>query len=409
MADSDCFESFEENSSVGRGFESDFFTRGMSDNYIERESKKRKFATPSPNKSYAHAIQTPATVRYRPLRNAPRPSVPDNQHIIISARGVRLAEENPIKIQKNISKEYGIVKNIRPIRSGNIIVNCMDGMQLKQLMKATQLGEWQVKCSKPQSLLSSQGCIYNVPQEYSEEDIKYALNEYGVTKATRLTYYDKQQAKRAPSRTIKLFFSIPQMPTSVCIGFLKYRVKLFVPMPIQCYNCQQFGHVATNCKREKACVKCSLRHEGQCNSDTAVCVNCKGPHQSNSKDCPKRVEKQKALKKSKELKISVGEATKIVKGEDTKTFVAEKELNKQHISKTKTHKKTILGEANITASQMVSIMTIAITHIINAPKERITVENVVKYISEVAKTLNLSNVDTDQMNHYIEKSQSIRI
>ena len=123
-----------------------------------------------------------------------------------------------------------------------------------------------------------------------------------------------------------MFFRIPQMPTSVCIGFLKYRVKLFVPKPIQCYNCQQFGHVATNCKREKACVKCSLRHEGQCNSDTAVCVNCKGPHQSNSKDCPKRVEKQKALKKSKELKISVGEATKIVKGEDTKTCVAEKEL-----------------------------------------------------------------------------------
>ena len=194
MAESDCFESVEESSSVGRGYESDFSTRGMSDNSIERESKKRKFATPSPNKSYAHAIQTPATVRYRPLRNAPRPSVPDNQHIIISARGVRLAEENPIKIQKNISKEYGIVKNIRPIRSDNIIVNCMDGMQLKHLMKATQLGEWQVKCSKPQSLLSSQGCIYNVPQEYSEEDIKYALNEYGVTKAIRLTIMTSQKS-----------------------------------------------------------------------------------------------------------------------------------------------------------------------------------------------------------------------
>lgn len=42
-----------------------------------------------------------------------------------------------------------MVKNITPIRSGNIIVHCMDGMQRKQLMKVTQLGEWQVKCSKP--------------------------------------------------------------------------------------------------------------------------------------------------------------------------------------------------------------------------------------------------------------------
>ena len=125
---------------------------------------------------------------------------------------------------------------------------------------------------------------------------------------------------------------------------LKYRVKLFVPKPIQCYNCQQFSHVATNCKRDKACVKCSLRHEGQCNTDTAVCVNCKGPHQTKSQDCPQRLEKQKALKKSKELKISVGEATKIVKGEDTnlKTFVAEKELNMQFSSKTKPQK-TYIG------------------------------------------------------------------
>ncbi|CAC5423971.1 livH [Mytilus coruscus] len=104
----------------------------MTDNSIERESKKRKFATPSPNKSYSHAIQTPATIRYRPFRNAPRLSVPVNQHIIISARGVRLAEENLIQIQKNIYKEYGIVKNIRPIRSGNIIVYCMDGICLQE-------------------------------------------------------------------------------------------------------------------------------------------------------------------------------------------------------------------------------------------------------------------------------------
>jgi hypothetical protein len=61
--------------------------------------------------------------------------------------------------------------------------------------------------------------------------------------------------------------------------------------PTQCYNCQLYGHAASNCHRPYRCVKCTEQHEpGQCKRTTreghAACVNCKGQHPANSVECP---------------------------------------------------------------------------------------------------------------------------
>lgn len=61
--------------------------------------------------------------------------------------------------------------------------------------------------------------------------------------------------------------------------------------PTQCHNCQQWGHSARNCGREFQCVKCINTHQpGKCERITregdAKCVNCKGNHPANSRQCP---------------------------------------------------------------------------------------------------------------------------
>lgn len=389
MADTDAFESFDENQSRGRGYESDSSRIGMSDYSVERERKKRKFVTPSPNKSYLEAWNTPSTVRQGPgsgfgfsHRKPTRPTKPQgpqitSDYIIIKARGIKLASENPIKIQKYISKDYGVVKNIRPTRTGDILVQCMDLLQLKLLMKTTKLGEWVVNCTRPQSVENTVGCIYNVPLDVSEEDIVYALNDYGVNKATRLTYFNTDQGKRLPSKTIKLNFKLPQLPSVVCIGFSRHPVRLYIPKPVQCFQCQEYGHMSSDCKNKKVCVKCSLSHEGECTSDTLKCVNCKGSHQSSDKKCPKRVEKQKALKKSKEMKITVGEATKLVKQE-------QKPTEKPQVSHTSQESQVQNPpETNVTVSEFVSILTTTIAKIVKCPTERLSADNIAKYVSEV--------------------------
>ena len=58
--------------------------------------------------------------------------------------------------------------------------------------------------------------------------------------------------------------------------------------PTQCYNCQEIGHKAFNCKKSQVCGKCAKEghHHKDC-IDNAIpkCVPCGGPHESFSRSC----------------------------------------------------------------------------------------------------------------------------
>lgn len=57
-----------------------------------------------------------------------------------------------------------------------------------------------------------------------------------------------------------------------------------------CYNCQEIGHRAFNCKGDQRCAKCAeLGHSHHtCESVVPKCCLCKGPHQTYSRGCPNR-------------------------------------------------------------------------------------------------------------------------
>ena len=59
------------------------------------------------------------------------------------------------------------------------------------------------------------------------------------------------------------------------------------PRPIQCYNCQEVGHKAFQCKNVQRCAKCAAKAHRHSNRDQTVlkCVPCGGPHESYSKNC----------------------------------------------------------------------------------------------------------------------------
>jgi Zinc knuckle len=58
--------------------------------------------------------------------------------------------------------------------------------------------------------------------------------------------------------------------------------------PTQCYNCQEIGHKAFNCKKTQVCAKCAKEghHHKDC-IDNAIpkCVPCGGTHESFSRSC----------------------------------------------------------------------------------------------------------------------------
>jgi hypothetical protein len=61
------------------------------------------------------------------------------------------------------------------------------------------------------------------------------------------------------------------------------------PRPMQCYNCQEIGHKAFQCKNAQRCAKCSAEghHHSSCNQMIPKCIPCGGPHESYSKNCRK--------------------------------------------------------------------------------------------------------------------------
>ena len=59
--------------------------------------------------------------------------------------------------------------------------------------------------------------------------------------------------------------------------------------PEQCYNCQEIGHKAYQCKKDRKCARCAgdgHRHS-ECANTILKCVPCGGPHESFSRNCRK--------------------------------------------------------------------------------------------------------------------------
>lgn len=77
---------------------------------------------------------------------------------------------------------------------------------------------------------------------------------------------------------------------SVAVKWETYKNKS--KSPVQCHNCQRWGHTASNCGYPYRCIKCTETHAiGACSrTDSSQgdpkCCNCQGNHAANFKGCP---------------------------------------------------------------------------------------------------------------------------
>ena len=232
---------------------------------------------------------------------------------------VKEASKHPLEFSRKLSSIAGAVGEVKLIKDC-VRITCVSVKQKMVLLNITDWFGKSVSVTEPWSKdtvgnhrsVFQKGIIFGVSTELTEFDIQ---SETKAQIARRISKWTSEGLVKTGSVVLSYPESLPEF---VFIGFLRYKVKPYIPQPIRCNKCQGYGHIAAHCKRQVRCVRCGEGHgmdECPAKNDItkAVCVNCKGQHSAAFKGCSKYQEVSKALKISVVEKVSYRDALVKVK------------------------------------------------------------------------------------------------
>lgn len=224
-----------------------------------------------------------------------------------------LTKLSPFAIQKGIAGIAGAVKDIKKLRSGQILVECSKKAHADNLLSCNALAGISVRTFPHPHLNSCKGVIRTRDlHDMEEAEIASELKEQGVTHVKRITL--KREDKIIKTGTYILTFNLHDHPGRIQIGYLSVPVDKYIPNPLRCFNCQKFGHGSVGCTNKPVCCNCGEgKHESTC-TRSPICCNCQGNHAASSKDCPVWIKEKEIQRIRATKKISYPEARKQVEG-----------------------------------------------------------------------------------------------
>jgi hypothetical protein len=210
---------------------------------------------------------------------------------------------------RGISQE---IQNVKKLRSGSLLVEVTREAQANNLLSLTEFASVPVKVSAHRSLNTTKGVIRSLElSKLGTDELVAELSSQGVTAAQNI--FQTRDGQKRKISTIILTFSLAKLPTKIRTGYEMVSVEPYIPNPLRCFKCQQFGHGQSTCSRKPICPKCGLDAHGDdaCNR-TPICINCKGDHPSYVPICP-MWQKEKEICKVKVLQgVSFADARKII-------------------------------------------------------------------------------------------------
>lgn len=185
------------------------------------------------------------------------------------------------------------IADIRVNKRRNIIVAELkkgDQVLINQLLEVTNLGSWSVECSQPNTDTVHYGVISPIGLNTKLQGITALIDTHSenctVTDAIRLK--KRTGGVWTDSTSLKLAFKGDHKVDHITIGMSYYKVRPFIPEPLQCFNCQRLGHGSSGCPNKIRCLLCGAEHDKKnCTvpQDHQRCANCRGNHRANSKEC----------------------------------------------------------------------------------------------------------------------------
>lgn len=220
---------------------------------------------------------------------------------------------SPFVLDKAISHLVGQVHSIRKLRNGTVMVQTMQKKQADKLIKTKQLVTGiNVVVTEHKSLNTSKGVITCFDLKHATEgEILTELKPQGVTEIKRM------KRRMGPgifvdSDSWLLTFNSTTPPETIKIGYFeKIRVRLFIPKPLQCYNCSMYGHTAKYCKKKPLCRNCTEPKTEHHKCTRIVCSNCYSiEHAAWEKSCPLYKEEEEIQTIKTKYKVPYREARK---------------------------------------------------------------------------------------------------
>ena len=123
------------------------------------------------------------------------------------------SKTSPFLIQKAIQSTVGEPKNIKKLRSGELLIELQSNLLAINLKKRTLLGNIAIAIS-PHKTLNSKGVISEPDLQYvPESEIHENLKDQGVTSVHRISI-TKNNVK-IPMKHVILTISTPKLPKSI--------------------------------------------------------------------------------------------------------------------------------------------------------------------------------------------------
>lgn len=186
--------------------------------------------------------------------------------------------------------------------------------QANCLLRVKKMGEYPVQVIKHSTRNQVKGVFYD--KEEVLKDLSLDAVTLGVRECNGDVEVVKVEKLGKVGHMYKVILECQDMPRRITVGVgLAYPLDVFVPPPMRCFKCQEYGHYARSCRPRTPhrCQRCGVAYDGghdydkckanNCDSahcfkkctQKASCVNCKGEHASGDKTCPEQVfQKEKA-------------------------------------------------------------------------------------------------------------------
>ena len=237
-------------------------------------------------------------------------------HVVyITGRDRNITLIRPQQVMKEITDQFSTVTKIE--KAGRSLrIYCSTAQQKHQMLQTTRIliGDVAAECSEPrvksarrqERTRKVRAVISGVPLDCTNEEIMEASGAISAVRMKRKTARGLTE-----SLAVLLEYEGEDVPTEIQIEYLEFKVRPYVPAPMRCHHCQQYGHTRNHCRREEpVCPRCAGPHNyTQCHHTTEPkCANCGQQHNAAFQGCEKYIEVKDTLKIAATERISYRDA-----------------------------------------------------------------------------------------------------